>query len=556
MTLRRRWVTFCTLAVFMIVAIGYLFWMPYDRASLYRAIPADAVLVSSHQNLGQRWPRLATNIWLNPFIGAADISEQPPNASMSPKILSKFSRLIRLPRRDTLLAYLPDASRLFGGRDDRDGTDKPAWIAASWIGGWSPCVRWALFWGQWPGSQWLGIKDLGAFGGRTMWGLQKPLADGQRLSFACGDGVFLACLSPDPSAIRYVLMAYDGLIPSTRALSELRTMPEPVSPDVAWYQRQGPANAEQWTLTGELTRFDDQGLSATIRLRPSPYRQSRLADSMDVAAVEQALGNLPAMIMALPLPTIQDWLIATATDSAWLQTIRRILQSDWIRQDNNGLVLALFTGEYGGGYGRKPLRMSIPALMVLTRVKRPDSVQRTISHELDLLNARHRLGLIRDPIPLTVGAQTIWTIEITSNNILATLEAEDRPAYTLVGDWLIVASQAGSLAKLIQRIQKPGNETTLTPAGWHGAMSATNTAGLVWLDLDAGGKTVQLALSLWGLSQRTADPDSLRGRDRHAIKAARTLLDRISPLQSCTLWMEPEGSNAVVRVEIGPRAKP
>lgn len=543
MTSRRQWITAWALAVFLIAVISYLFWIPYDPAGLYRAIPANAALVSSHQNLGQRWPQLVTNIWLDPFIGAAEISEQTPNAGLSPKTLAKFSRLIRLARRETVIAYLPSSG----------DTGKSALIAASWIGGWSPCVRWALFWGRWPG-----IKEMGTFGSRTMWGLQPPLADGQRLSFACGDGVLLACLSPDPSAIRYVLMAYDGLIPSTRARSELRTMPDQVFMDVVWGQWQGPttrgawrANAEQFTLTGALSRFDGQGLAATIRVRPSPYRQVRLADSMDIAAVEQTLGNLPALVMALPLPTIQDRLLAIATDSAWRQTICRILQSDWIQQDANSLVLALFTGEYGGGYGRKPLRMSIPALMAFTRVKRQDSIQRTISHELDLLNARHRLGLIQDPIPLTIGTQTIYTIEITSNNTLAALEAEDRPAYTLVGDWLIVSSQAGSLAKLMQRLQKPGNETPRTPAIWHATMSATNTSGLAWLDLDAGGKTVQLALSLWGLNQRTAE----RPSTPPAIKAARALLDRIRPLQSCTLRMEPEGSNVVVHVEIGSRAE-
>ncbi|MFH1476583.1 MAG: hypothetical protein ABIH24_03700 [Verrucomicrobiota bacterium] len=535
MTLRRQWLTSCTLAVFMIAAISYLFWIPYDPVVLYRAIPADAVLVSSHHNLAQRRHQLATNIWLHPLLGAEETSAQPQNAGISRQELSKFLRLIRLARRDTLLAYLP-----------APGGGKPAWMAASWIGGWSPCLRWALFWGKWPG-----IKELGAFGGRTMWGLQTPLANSQRLSFACGDGVLLACLSPDPAAIRYVLMAYDGLIPSTRALAELRAMPQPVAPDVVWGQWQGHANAQQFTLTGELTRFDNQGLSATIRLRPSPYRPARLADSMGIAAVEQTLGNLPALVIALPMPTLQDGLRSTSTNPDWLQTIRRILQSDWISQDTNGLALALFTGEYGGGYGRKPLRLSIPVLMAFTRIQQPENLRHLIGRELDLLNARHRLGLIQDPNPIAVGSQTIWTIEITGNKPHATLEAEDRPAYTLIGDWLIVSSQAGSLAKLMRRFQNLGNETPPMPGRRHGVMSAKNTAGLAWLDLDAGGKAIQLALSLWGLSQRTADAPSTP----HAIKAARTLLDRIRPLQSCTLWMEPEGSNMVVRVEIGPRAE-
>lgn len=536
MTLR-RWLTSCTLAVFFIAATGYLFWMPYDPASLYRAIPADAVLISSHQHLAQRWNQLATNLWLNPFIEAAEISGQSPNTGISSKTLSRLARLMRLARHETLLAYLPAPG----------GTGQPTWMVASWIGGWSPCVRWALYWGRWPG-----IKELGALGGRTMWGLQTPIANGQRLSFACGDGVLLACLSSNPSAIRHVIMAYDGLTPSTRARAELQAIPKPTCPDVAWFQWQDPASAEHFTLTGELARFDDQGLSATIRLRPSPCRQVRLTDCINIGAVKQALGDLPAMVVALPLTTIHDRLIPAVNTPTWLQTTHRILQADWMQQDTNGLVLAVFTGEYGGGYGRKPLRLSIPALMAFTRVRQPENIRRLIGRELDLLNARHRLGLIQDPVPLTVGTQTINTIEITSNSNLAELEAEDRPAYTLAGNWLIVSSQAGSLAKLIQRIQKLDNETPLVPAGWHGAMAATNTTGLAWLDLDTGGKTVQLALSLWGLSQRTADAPSMP----RTIKAARTLLDRIRALQACTLRMEPDGSNAVVHLEIGPAAKP
>ncbi len=533
MTPLRRVLTFCGLAFFIAAVAGYIFWIPYDPAGLYRAIPANATLVSAHQNLAQRWPQLATNIWLAPFLGATSTADQ----TRAPRMNLAATQLIRLARRDTLCAYLPAPG----------GNAQSVWMAAAWIGGWSPCVRWALVWGRWHG-----IKDLGSFGGRTMWGLQQPLADGQRLSFACGDGILLACLSPDPSAVRYALMAYDGLIPSTRAFAELQAMPKPVSPDVFWGQWLGPANNERFTLTGELARFDDRGLAADIRIRPSPLRQAQLAESIEITAVEQTLGNLPVLIMALPFATILDKLPATTPNAAWLETADRILQSDWIRPDDNGLVLALFTGEYGGGYGRKPLRMRIPALMAFTRIKHPDGIQRAIRRELDLLNARHRLGLIQDPMPLNVGAQALWTIEITSNQLLSEMEIEDRPAYTLVGDWLIVSSQAGSLAKLMQRIQKLDDTTPLPPAGWHATMSAKNTSGVAWLDLDAGGKTIQLALSLWGLSQRTSE----RPSTPPAIKTLRILLDRTCPLQSCTLWMEPEGSNALVHLQIGPRPEP
>ena len=114
MILRRRLLTSCALAVFLIAATGYLFWMPYDPASLYRAIPADAALVSSHQNLAARWPQLATNIWLNPLLDAEETSGQTPDHNT----LFSVSRLVRLARRDTLLAYLPTPG----------GIGKPAWV--------------------------------------------------------------------------------------------------------------------------------------------------------------------------------------------------------------------------------------------------------------------------------------------------------------------------------------------------------------------------------------------------------------------------------------------
>ena len=385
-----------------------------------------------------------------------------------------------------------------------------------------------------------------------MWGLQTPGADGRKLSFACGDGVFMACLSPNPDAIRHTLMAYDRLIPSMQALSKLRATLQTTAPDIAWCQCQESTRTQPFILTGELTSLDNQGLSATIRLQPSPYQQTQLADSMNIVAVERALGNLPALVTILPLATLQDVLRPEKTTSIWLQEISRIISADWIQPHANGLVLALFTGEYGGGYGRKPWRMSVPVLTVFIRVRQPENIRRTIGRELDLLNARQRLGLIQDPTPLTVGAQTIWTIEMTNLQQQAMLEAEDRPAYTLVGDWLIVSSQAGSLVKLMQRIQKPEEPAARKIADWHNMMTNTNTLGLAWLDLDAGGKTIQLALSLWGLSQRTAATPAMP----RAIKAMRTLLEQIRPLRACRLWMEPDGSNTIVRIEIGPRPKP
>ncbi|MBI2440850.1 MAG: hypothetical protein HYV35_05700 [Lentisphaerae bacterium] len=599
----RRWLALTVWIFFAIAVIGYLFWIPYDPARMHRAIPASAALVTVHQDLANRAPHLITNIWLNPFFNPTGISVPSPNTIPTSNLGQLVSRLMPLARHDTIIAYLPVM------RDEPGTTANSTWMLASWIGPWSTCLRWALSWGHWPG-----VKELGECGGRTMWGLPTSGADGRQISFACGDGIFLACFSRDSTAVRYALMTHDGLLPSTRAFAELRAASlaglgpaEPAAQDTLWCQWRGSkspgsaggyaeASAEPFTLTGALARFDNQGLSATFRLRPSPgcpwpssgpsssgsagLRRAggpaRLADNLDIVALKQILGNLPAFVLALPLPTVQDGLRA-ASGTAGLQATRRILQSDWIQPDSNAVVLALFTGEYGGGYGHKPLRLSVPALMAFVRVRSPasnasrsdvgwpENVRAIIDRELDLLNAQHRLGLVQDPIPITAGAQSIWTIEITSPKIQDALEVEDRAAYTLLGDWpassrfrqspdagwLIVSSQAGSLAKLTSLLKTISNETQPPSAPWHTVISASNTSGLAWLDLEAGGKPAQLALSLWGLSQRTPDSPS----SPPIIKSARALLEKISPLKSGVLWLEPDGPDTIVRVEIGPPAE-
>lgn len=543
---RRRLLALISWALFALAVLGYLFWIPYDPAKVYRAIPASAALVSSHQNLANRWPSLATNIWLKPFWDTAEISALGQTA---PRKHQMLSRVLSLARRDTIIAYLPNApmGQSFGTNE--------AWMLSSWIGGWSTCLRWILPW-----SHWRGIEEVGECGGQTMWGLTTRSTDGLRISFAFGEGVLLVCLSRDPAAVRYALIAYDGLLPSTRAFSELRLITPMAAPDALWCQWRSRESSESFsakggsasggTLCGAITRFDNHGLTAAAFLRPSPVRQKRLADSLDVAMVKQVFGNLPAFVVALPLSTVLDNLQAIPGSPAWLQTTRSFLQSDCIPQDSNAVVLALFTGEYGGAYGPKPLRVSVPVLMAFIRVGQPENVRALVDRELDLLNAQYRLGLIQHPTPLTAGAQKIWPIEITNPRTQGWLEAEDGPAYTLFNNWLIVSSQANSLARLLQRLPTQGKETLQPNTPWHTLLAEPNVAGLAWLDLDSGGKAARLALSLWALSQRRPDSPS----PPPMIKSARTFLDQIRPLQSGLLWLESDGPDTILRVEIGPQA--
>ena len=100
------------------LAAAFMFWTPYRPSDLYRAVPSEALIIGAHYNLAERWSNLASNVWLKPAVEFA-LKNGPDKES-----LPGATRLIKLAKRDTVLAYIPSPA----------GADEPVMIAASWIG--------------------------------------------------------------------------------------------------------------------------------------------------------------------------------------------------------------------------------------------------------------------------------------------------------------------------------------------------------------------------------------------------------------------------------------
>jgi len=558
MSFQRRIIFWVLLCLFIGSTAFYLTWVPYRPTDLYRAIPAQAILVSSHQDLAGRWPGLATNLILKAFINPSDATPDQHRSLAASRPAQQW--ISRLARKESVMAYVPALGP----------NGEPAWVFTSWIGSASHYLRWALRFQRIPG-----LDRLGNYcNGRPIWIFRQPLTlSGARVSVAFGEGLFLATLSRNPNAMRHIIMAYDGLAPSiasspsyhpdirpfgrTGAPESGKTSQVPIrsatAMDQGWVRFLQPGRKLSNTLTISYTiaRLNADYLSAEIRIQPEFKPRPALADTMDIPAFGQLLGDLPALVAMLPLDIMRDLLGPSI--SPGLHVVRQALRSNAFSAPDNSLVVTLLTGDYGGGFGKEPLRIKTPTLMAFLKLRNPDNAKYLITEVLDNLNAHYRLGLIIDPSAIPAGKMTVHTVEATQPNLLSSLANEDRPAYAVVGPWIIFSSNAQSLVKLLTRHQESETPQDIPQGRWQAQLDQNKACAFLWMDLAVCGRVLQLPLTALAISRR-GDPSASSSDSRPTIKTVKTWLEDVRSLKTGVLWMESGTPAPTLRLEIGERS--
>ncbi len=552
MNVRRQIVFWIFLSLLIGSTLGFLVWTPYRPSDLYRAIPAHATLVSSHLNLADRWHNLSTNLIVRSLINPAPSAPGRPH-SQEPAALAR-QWIMQLAREETVIAYVPA----------QGSTREPMWIGASRIGSSSCYRRWALCLKRIPGLE----RIPGQCNGRPIWRLRQRLTEsGARLSLAFGEGIIIVCLSRDPNAMRQVLITYDGLAPSIASApayhsqnppfnqAGAQTAPESANStavlDQGWlhWLQPGKRTDENLRISYAISRLELERLTAQIDIQPTLKPRAPLAGRLDISAFGKMLGDLPALMLILPLDIIRDQ-PAQAPVSSPIHIIREMLKSDIVPVQSNNAVLVMLAGDYSGGIGKEPLRIRIPTLLVFVKVKDPARIKSLLNEMADNLNARYQLGLIIDPTPLPSGNAHVTTMESTRPGLFSDMAVEDRPAYAAIGQWLILSSNARNLVKLLDRYQHL-EALVNAPAGrWQASLEANNASVFLWMDLDICGRVLQLPLTALNLSQRghPAQPPAISGE---IVKGLKTWLEDVRPLKTGALWMDAESSAPALHLEIG-----
>lgn len=508
------------------ISLSVLFWIfrtPYQPAILYRTIPAEALLVTSHSNPGDRLADLSTNSILLRMaqILDQDLGKSSSTASLLPAGSFRAFQGIR----EAVVACVPS----------RDAGGAPSWYAASWIGPWSFYARLMLFFGRIPG-----LSPIGQYAGWTIWGVDRPVTDsGMKLSAAIGEGILFVCLSPQFAGVRHALAAYEGLAPSVYPEKHLSFSKSSEADDTGWFR------VGDHVLPFEVSEIGSTRLTIRLHFDAAMSPRTPFFETADLELPSRLLGDFPVIFAAAPMDIVRE-LTDNKTSPAWLKSIGELLNFEEFNSGPGAVIISIHTGKYGGGFGKAPFRMRIPSAVIMIKTSGGDA-STLINRLLDRLNARYRLGLIIHPDVQIAGAHHLRILEATSDNLLAQLDPEDRIAVATCEDWLILSSNARGLAALLARMQDQTPGTSKNE--WRQILEERRGAALLWIDADEGAKAFQLPLLL--LSMKLSPGKETAGTGSfNNLARARTLLEAARNFRTCSLLLESDSARPVIQVNI------
>jgi len=201
MTLLKTAAQVLTVLLFILAALGYAFFQPFEPDAVRNPIPAEAAFVCRVKNLNELLPS-PVGFQLSEALGSRSalrelVCDRPETA-----------RWIKLTAPSEIaVAHFPSP----------DTQTPETWLAVTWIGWRSPWLRWRLN----RLNEADGLVRLASPSHWPTWQVKTPvLPKNIKLTCALTDKLFIACLSGNTSDIRYVLDTYDKRYDSVRTIQK------------------------------------------------------------------------------------------------------------------------------------------------------------------------------------------------------------------------------------------------------------------------------------------------------------------------------------------------
>ena len=520
---RNRRLFYVVLGVFVCLCVFWIFHFPYNPARLYAAVPPGTTFITLHEDLDDHWKDFAQNpITTNVLYRAGIDAAAQAGARQHPGL----QRALRyLAGRECIVAHVPHLG------DAR----RPAWIGASWVGGFGNVLR-----------MWLslrppaGLQRLSVGGHASVWVLDRHVQGAtERLSFAIVDGVLLACYSTDPTAVRTLIARVDfAATPSPELVAHLERERErgrfPHRLWLHWYRRQGKAHR----LIRTASEFSFHGRDASrgklkidIRLPPAETEPPSPSEAASV------FGEDPCAVASLPLAHLDPWLGTLATNQL-VGAIREIMQSCGHAQPQ--LVAAMYGGELSG----RLMDIRVPAVIIGTRARASVNTPAIMAQAIDRLNAERRWALlvrrqVQDGIPLMV-------IDGTRGDLFSLINNEEKPAFAMKNGWLLFGSNLQTLATICRGTPAPD---ALRPA-WVEAFASHDTPLAFWADLGGSAETIKHGIAVYWLIQRVSETPG-NERTNQGVNALGDWTAALRPLAQCSMWGSGEKDGFELSFELG-----
>ena len=512
------------------LAVWWILAVPYTPRHMYRAIPAHSTFVSAHYNLAARWDSFSKNPLTQSLFSSLGI--KPAELEDFGKDPESAYWLKRLASRDIVLAHVP----VLGEHG------RPVWVFASWLGGDSQRLRWSLLLGRVPG-----FTRMEPYRGRFCWLVKDAsIRSDELLTISFVEGMLVGCLSGDPSAIHDLLDTYDGLLP---ALADKADFPstgpwcaDPQAPDRGWVNLAGlnpQMSFDPMALSYEFTSLTPRGVAGqACGEDPFQFAQTATAKAK-TSGLEDVLGDFPLAIgiihseMVLPM-------IEGPGNPAWLRIFGEIIRE----QDAESIMVAVLGDEFSA----RIKGIKVPAVIAGIPVDDSTNTLAWMKQTLDRLNAKYRWGLI--PREVYANGSTVFAVENTASNFYSTLTLEEKPAYAICGEWLLISSNMRSLSALLAHVKQMQNGSQRDPPKWKEELDSMPAPCFARIDLARGGKTIRLAITTYALKLLLEDATGSLGV-RQRLNEAKAWIDSLSPLQTCCFWLRSDGQMMQVQFEAG-----
>ena len=529
----RRKTLLLTLAA-VALTIAWMLYVPYRPEHLLRAVPANAQILTTHDNLAARWPALMQNPVLQSLALAVGVDAPALKTFATDTEVQKWVQ--RLASRNTVLAYSPRLG----------ASGRPAWMLTSWLGGDSQILRQQLAWFPPPG-----FERHAPHNGVPFWTIQVPgLKGGLQISLAFVEGMLIACVGDDSTAIFDLLDTSDGLLPSLAVARNAKLSDywclAPAAPDHGWvdtpsFIASAPGKPAAPPLTISLAvvqpRYLEGGLCGPVPLLPAAKTSAKALECGDLAKLT---GDLPIATVVLRSETILPPL-ANQLGPDW----SALLDATIRLQGADRAALIMLGGDYGGRlYGFR-----IPALVIAIPMRKPEAMLGLLQGQLlDRLNLQHRWGLV--PREMKAGTHTFFVIEGTAPGAFGDLPPDERPAYAVCEGWFLAASSARSLAALLARYDTSTADNEAHTARWCAGLAQARGGAYAWADMARLRDELRLVIAGYTLKLMLEDPQKAAGQ-RQQLNAWKSWLETLAPLGEARFWLTSDGQLAALRFQVG-----
>jgi hypothetical protein len=472
-----------TPAAWAFLLVGSAWWctfVPYAPSHMLRPIPHDAVFLSVHRDVLDRWDGVVSNDLVRRAVESAG-----PELDYREGALAVQGYLRRLGVGDVAAAYLPASAF----------RDEPTWIAVGWLGGRSQISRWSLQLGGDPSLEKLNLPY-----GRNAWIIQMPAFGDSSLGIAFVEGMVIAVLSRDRGAIAGMVDCFDGLRP--RILHALTSETE------QWVMS-GPGGDRGWIRSVpsagwlfEIEAFESARIHVHLRRKGALNLPAASGSAAAASELSAWFDGIPrAFCFAHPI------LLKAMNEGAGGSPILSLIQPIGQAAGNDSIYFVGTGGEYGG----RVSGLRVPALFACVPLWdgiEPESVAGSVLQRIS-----ERTGLDLWFRPDEILGMPVSIIESEDSSSYGRLAESEKSACFRLGRWLIFCSSREALQRLAERQAWAGGEKS-EPAT-RGilsaeAMGSEECVAAGWAELVPAMKSLRNLLAVSELSQQ-GDPD---GRDR------------------------------------------